>query len=118
MKRLLLKLAGLALCIIPPALATLFYFPVWISRGGEFVVSGLALILLILACLPLWRAVSHKLRSPALYTLWLIAFIAFSSLSKIADEMTVISFVGFIGNLIGAALFRLAKTEEMRNDAP
>lgn len=118
MKRLLLKFAGLLFCIIPPALATLFYFPVWIARGGEFILSGLALILLILACLPLWRSLSEKLRSPALYTLWLIAFIVFASLSKIADEVTVISFVGFIGNLIGALLFRLAKMGEKGNDTP
>ena len=118
MKRLLLNLAGLIFSIIPPALATLFYFPVWIARGGEFVFSGLTLILLILACLPLWRSFSKKLHSPALYTLWLIVFIVFSTLSKIADEMTVISFVGFIGNIFGAVLFRLARKEEDKNDAP
>lgn len=118
MKRLLLKAAGLGFCIIPPALATLFYFPVWISKGGEFVFSGMALILLIFALLPLWRAISRMLKSPAVYTIWLIAFIVFSSLSRIADEMTVISFVGFISNAVGAVLFRLSRAEELGNDAP
>ena len=118
MKRLILKTAGLALCIVPPALATLFYFPVWISKGGEFVFSGLALILLIFALLPLWRAISKMLKSPAVYTLWLIAFIVFSSLSRIADEMTVISFVGFISNALGAILFRMSSGEARENDEP
>ena len=118
MKRLLLKTAGLSLCIIPPALATLFYFPVWISKGGEFVFSGMALILLIFALLPLWRTISKMLKSPAVYTLWLIAFIAFSSLSRIADEMTVISFIGFISNAAGAVLFRISNREARENDAP
>ena len=31
------------------------------------------------------------------------------ALSRIADQMTVISLVGFIGNLIGAIIFRIAK---------
>ena len=57
------------------------------------------------------------LKSPAVYTLWLIAFIAFSSLSRIADEMTVISFFGFISNAAGAVLFRLACGGERENDA-
>ena len=51
---------------------------------------------------------AHPQRAPASYTVWLVIFIAFLILSNIAHEMTVISFVGFLGNLIGAVLFKLS----------
>ena len=40
--------------------------------------------------------------------MWFCAFVIFLILSRIADEVTVISFVGFVTNLIGAIFFRLA----------
>ena len=51
--------------------------------------------------------------------MWLIAFILFLSLSRIADEMTVISFVGLISNLIGSLIFKLARRygkEDVKNE--
>ena len=72
------------------------------------VLSGFALILLLLSFVPLFKLVKKMLESPAAHTMWLICFILFFCLSKIADEMTVISFVGFVSNLIGAAIFKLA----------
>jgi nicotinamide riboside transporter PnuC len=49
------------------------------------------------------------LTSYSSYFLWLILFLLFFALSKIADQMTVISLVGFIGNLLGAICFFIAK---------
>ena len=43
--------------------------------------------------------------------MWLVSFLIFFCLSRIADEMTVISFVGFVGNLIGALFFHLGRRE-------
>ena len=107
-RSLLLRALGLVLCVIPPAAATLCYFPVWRAEGGETLLSGTALLLLTLAAIPVYKLISAHLRSPAAYTVWLIAFLLFLMLSSIAHEMVVISFVGFIGNLVGAILFRLA----------
>jgi len=109
MKGLLLKALGLSLCILPPLLAALSYFPIWIAKGGECVASGLSVILILLCVFPLWKLIKRLLASPAVYTIWLIVFITFLSLSKIADEMTVISFFGFIGNVLGALCFRLSR---------
>ena len=118
MTRLLLKTAGLALCTLPPIAAILTYFPIWVAKGGETVVSGFTLLLLLVALIPFWRVIKRALTSPASYTVWLIAFIAFFALSNIAKDMTVISFVGFIGNLLGAALWKLAdKKGEVTDDA-
>ena len=108
-RAVLLSLIGLILCTLPVTLAILSYFPIWIERGGAETVSGFVLLLLVLAAIPLLRSIKHRLRSPAAYTVWLIGFLLFFALSKRANEMTVICFVGFIGNLVGALFFRAAK---------
>jgi hypothetical protein len=41
--------------------------------------------------------------------MWFLIFISFFLLSRIAREMTVISFVGFVTNLLGSVFFRIAR---------
>lgn len=107
-KSIFLRVIGLVLCVIPVSVAILSYFPAWRAEGGEVLLSGATLLLLCMAAVPLYKLISAKLRSPAAYTLWLIAFILFFLLSNIAEEMVVISFTGFVGNLLGAIAFKLA----------
>ena len=106
---LILHIVGFSLCILPPLLATLNYFPLWIERGGECVLAGGTVLLAVLSILPLWKYVRRVFRSPASYTVWLVLFVIFFALSKVSEEMTVISFMGFIGNILGAVCFRIAK---------
>lgn len=106
--RIALRGLAIALCVIPVSSAILCYFPVWVAEGGEGIIPGVTVLLLTLAALPLWRLIRRALASLASYTLWLIAFLVFLCLSRIADEMTVISFVGFVGNALGAIVFRIA----------
>ncbi len=107
-KSIFLRVIGLVLCVIPVTVSILCYFPAWRAAGGEVLLSGATLLLLCMAAVPLYKLISAKLRSPAAYTLWLIAFILFFLLSNIAEEMVVISFTGFVGNLLGAIAFKLA----------
>ena len=113
MKRLILRTLGLMLCVLPPACATLSYFPLWLEKGASHAVSGVCALLLVLCAVPLLRYVRRIWRAPSAIALWAIMFLLFYALSCIADEMCVISFMGLIGNVMGAALFRLAK--ERRN---
>ena len=108
MRKILLTLLGVAVSTIPVAVCALSFVPIWKHRGDGAALSGFALILLLLSFVPLFKLVKKMLTSPAAHTMWLICFILFFCLSKIADEMTVISFVGFVSNLIGAAIFKLA----------
>lgn len=116
MRNAALHVLALAFCTLPVACATLAYFPLWQERGEGATVAGGALILLLLAALPVWRAVKACLHSYAVPTVWFISFALFFALSEIAEEMTVISFVGFIGNLIGALLFRAARRKGDERD--
>ena len=104
-----LHILGLALCIIPPAICTLSYFPIWKSVGyGECIAGGSAL-LLALCLAPLFKLIKAKISSYGSAFVWLVLFLLFFSLSKIADQMTVISMVGFVGNLMGTVCFSLAR---------
>ena len=107
-----LRLTGILLCTLPVTVCILLYFPVWVNKGGGAVLSGFAVFLLALALMPFYKSIKRFFASAAVYTMWLIAFILFFCLSKIADEMTVISFVGLIGNMLGALCFKLAGRKE------
>ena len=116
MRKIALTLLGVAVSTLPVALCTLSYIPIWQYRGGGATLSGFALILLLLCFAPLFRLVKRLLSSPAAHTMWFVCFALFFSLSKIADEMTVISFVGFVSNLIGAGIFKLAGRRSGENE--
>ena len=108
-KRILWRTLGLVLCVVPVAASVLSYFPLWCEKGGGAVVSGFSVLLLMLSIIPLGKHLKEFFKSPSGYMLWLVMFVIFLLLSKIAEEMTVISFVGFIGNALGAIAFKFAE---------
>lgn len=112
---LFLYALGLALSCAPPIIATLFYFPLWRAKGGIFVLSGLTLILLFLGAEPLFRIIREKLKSPSAPFIWLAVFTVFFIFSRIAEEVTVISFFGFTGNILGSLLFKLSDRKKDRD---
>ena len=109
MKRAILNLSGALVSTLPVAICILLYFPIWKERGITATLSGFTLLLLVLAAVPLMNLAKQALKSPSAPLMWFIVFVAFLALSSIADEMTVVAFVGFVSNLIGAVLFRAAK---------
>ena len=112
-KRGLFQALGVLFSVFPVLLTILLYFPLWREEGGAKALSGFTLILILLALIPFFNTVKEALRSPSAYTLWFISFAIFFLLEKIATEMTVISFVGFIGNLCGAFFFKYARKIEV-----
>ncbi len=118
-QKFILRAAGTIVATVPPAAATLAYFPLWRARGGEYILSGLALTLLILSALPLRNTVKKYLRSPSVTLVWFLVFIAFFALSKIAEQVTVIAFFGLVGNLACTLLYKLAgMNDDRRDNAP
>lgn len=113
---LALKFIGIIVCTLPAVIATLSYFPLWIARENASILSGLSLVLLIIAAVPLAKYAKSILKSPSAHTVWLIIFVIFFLLSRIASEITVISFVGFISNVIGAIILKASdKIKEKEN---
>lgn len=104
-----LHIAGFLLCILPPAVCTLNYFPFWKELGYESCIAGGTALLITICAIPLFKLLKRAFTSYSSGFLWLILFLLFFSLSKIAEQMTVISLVGFIGNLMGAICFHFAR---------
>ena len=108
-KRLLFNALGIMISVIPVTVSIFSYFPLWIARKDASVLSGISLLLICLAIVPLFKYLKQFLHSPSTPIMWFISFIIFLMLSKIADEMTVISFIGFTTNLIGKLFFKIAR---------
>lgn len=106
--RLSLKLTAVLLSTVPVIVAVISYFPLWKKEGAVTMLSGFTLLLLLLALVPLIKTVKRLLSSPTATTMWLVLFLLFFALSRIADEMVVISFVGYVGNLSASFLWRLS----------
>ena len=105
----ILHIIGFLLCFVPASVCTMMYFPVWREAGALSCLAGGGALILIIVALPLFKLLRRVLSGASSYMMWLIAFILFFSLSRIATEMTVISFVGFVSNLIGAVLMKIGR---------
>ena len=103
-----LHLLAILLSTLPPAIATLSYFPLWRGRGGLALLSGGAVLLLSLSAVPLFKLIAAKIRSASSFVMWGLILLLFLFLGEISRELTVISFFGFLGNLFGALLFKIA----------
>ena len=105
----ILHLTGLLFCTLPPVVATASYFPLWREAGGAQVISGGALLFIILSSIPMYKYIRKLLESAATYVLWLLIFLFCFLLSKVITEVTVIALVGFISNVIGAVLMKISE---------
>ena len=114
-KLTLLKASGLLISTLPPALCTLLYFPLWRDKPAALL-SGFTLLLLLISAKPLFKLIKAHRVAPSTPMIWLCLFLLFLLAQAISDEMIVISLMGFIGNLIGAMLYRLAARYEKRSD--
>lgn len=113
-KRLVFNSLGIIFSVIPVSVSIFSYFPLWVGREDASILSGISLILMLAALVPCFRYIKTAISSASAPVMWFVIFITFFLLSKIADEITVIAFVGFLGNLIGAVFFRLARVKDDR----
>ena len=104
-----LHIIGILLCIVPPAVCTLMYFPLWNAVGYEHCIAGGTALLLALSALPIYKLIKNRLNGVSSYVMWLVLFLLFFAMSRIAHQMTIISFVGFVGNLLGAICIKIEK---------
>ena len=114
-KRILLIGLGYLFCLLPPILAILEHFPLFAREGGAPILSGLALLLLLVAAIPLKRGLAALLqkflKSPSAFTVWGVIWIFFELFGRIAEAIADIALIATLSSLIGAVFFRLAKGE-------
>ena len=112
---LTLRILGLVLSVLPPAIATLEFFPLWLTEG-KTTLSALSLILLLLSAIPIFRILKKHLRSPAPWILWLILWFSLRAFLPIATAIETIALVSFPTSMLGAVCFRLAKRREGKKE--
>ncbi len=115
-KRVLLRALGYLFCLVPPVAAILERFPLWAREGGAPVISGLALLLLVVAAIPLRRGLvlllKRFLASPSAFTVWGVLFILCEWLGHILTAVADIALVATVSSFIGAIFFRLSTRGE------
>ncbi len=104
-----LHILGVLFCFIPPAVCTLSFFPLFEEGGSEKRLAGLCALLLVICAIPLLRALKKRLTDIPSYFMWLSIFLLFLLLSRICEQMIIISLVGFISNLIGAFILSMSE---------
>lgn len=110
--KLLLRAFGLLSCVVPPVICTLSYFPLWREAGGEELICGTTALLLMISVIPFYKHIKRLFETSASYVLWLAIFLFCFLMSKVINEITVIAFVGFVGNAVGAILLKLGEKKE------
>ncbi len=113
MTRLLLTTAGYLFSVGVPILAILERFPFFSRAGGEVILSGLGVLLLVIALIPLRRGVLSRLeawlKSPSAYSVWLVLFLLCRLLSSITDAVGDVALISTLSSLLGALFFRLSR---------
>ena len=113
-----LGILGCAVCVIPPVIAILFCFPVWVDGGGQKTVSGIALLLFVLACLPFIKQIREYLRSPSVVVIWLIICAWLTVIRSIISEVVLVSYVALISNAVGTVVFAIRKKALSETGSP
>ena len=116
MKQKVYFIIGSLLSVVPPAITTLSYFPLWVEAGASQTVSGLCALMLVVCATPLLRILMRQLRTPSLPLFWTIAYLLFKCLASVICELCVIAFIGALSNTAGAVFFHLAKKKAPRAD--
>lgn len=112
--RFFLRLSGVLLCVLPPVISILEYFPLWLGNGRT-ALSAISVLLLLLAAIPLVRVVKNRLRSPSAWMLWLGLWLFMILFRPIAASVETIALISFPTSLAGALCFRIADRKKQAN---
>lgn len=101
-------IAGFSVCIIPPSLTAVHFFPLFVSSKSA-AISVASVVVLALCCIPFYKQLKECLKSPSAWKMWTILFIILTALDSIVYPMKWVSLVGAVSGVVGAVCFRIAK---------
>ena len=107
LKGRVIKAVALVFDILPPFIATLTQFPIWIEDSAEATLSGLVVVLAFISFIPLLKHIRNFIKSPSIVVLWLIRFLMLKVMQSIIDQMVIVCFVGLISNAIGMVIYKI-----------
>lgn len=108
---------GMIFCIVPGVITILQLFPLWkeesfATLASGATVSGLTVFLLVLSSTPMLKAIKSKFKTPSKWVMWLMGAVLCFAISRVIDDIALVCFISFLGNLIGSALFHISKKYE------
>lgn len=104
-----LHVLGLIVCVLPPVIATLEYFPLWFKQT-ETAFSAFSAILIAICCLPFVKQIKAYFKgTPASWVMWLGIYLLVALFSKLAEGVETVAFIGTMSNLCGGFIFRVEK---------
>lgn len=108
-KRMLLELAGLGCCLIPPLACTVAYFPVWRDTVGiTSLCGGTVAVLSVIAAIVLGKYFRTRFRTPSPLVVFGILWGLFALVENTISGLKTICFFGFVGGCVGAVLFMIS----------
>lgn len=105
---LTLRILALVACVVPAVIAIFQQFPV-IVQSTEKKVSAIALLLLLIAIIPLKRVLQDLFRSPSAWMIWLVIYVIFKVLGSLSESICAVAIVAVPFSVLGALLFSLAR---------
>ena len=114
---------GMVLCILPGVITILQLFPLWKERSfatlaSGMTVSGLAVFLLVLTSTPLLKEFKSKIKTPSSWCMWLIGSVVCYAIGRVINDIALVCFVSFLGNVVGAVLFKIAEHYPTDSEEP
>ena len=106
-----LHVLGLIVCIAPPIITTLEYFPLWFQRS-ETAISAVSAMLVLLCCIPFMKQIKAYFKSPAVWVVWTVLLVFLVLLRNIIDEMIIVCMAGAPANIIGMFIYKIGKSIE------
>lgn len=92
---------------IPPVAVALYFFPVWIQSGSRPVISGMVVIIALIASIPFFRKFKSAfefIANASMPTLWTIGAVVAYAFMNIANQLFAICIGGLAGSAISALI--------------
>lgn len=99
----LIDILGRIVAALPPFIATLNFFPLWIEESPGATISGVAVLAFIVCMIPMWRKFAELKKyifSASMPVFWIVCFGIFYFLQHIANAIVFISLAGLAGSLM------------------
>ena len=114
--RLISYWLGIGFCVIPTLIAAGIELPVIVVKEADSTLSGVFVVAIVAAALPLYKALVKLLKSPSAAVICWILFglmaLVNSMEPKTIHGLTVVFLWASIGNTLGAICFKLSKEWE------
>jgi O-antigen/teichoic acid export membrane protein len=103
----LLDFAARVCAVLPPLIATFYFFPEWVQKSPSATFSGTALVVCLICMIPFWKKifeVGKNFTSASMPIFWLVLFAVVMVLKEIVDKFVIISLLGFCGSLLSISI--------------